>query len=394
MTAMFAAAGAPAPLYSIYQERLGVSAAGVTGSYAAYIVSAALAMLCGGRLSDHVGRRPVVVGSLLIGIAGCLVLMQLDGSEDLVIGRILQGMVVGTAMSGMGAYVVDLRRPGTTFLASLVASASPTLGVGVGAVISGLLVDHAPAPRVLVYVIAMGVQATCLVGVLLSGETVALPAGRPDRIAAIGSLRPRLAVPVRKRALFIGVIGAFVASWTLGGLYQSLGPSFATELLHREDHLYAGLVVASVLAMTTLGGPLTSGLRPRTATLTGLALLVTGVTAIVLTLTYEQPALFLVASVGAGIGFGAATTGSMLVLLGDAHTTEVAGLLSAVYLVAYLFAAVPAFVGGRLVAPLGLLHTAYAYAALVVTLALLAAVVAVVVSRPDEKEVLLVLDNT
>lgn len=390
ITATFAAAGAPAPLYSVYQEGFGVTAAHITGSYAVYIVAAAAAMLCCGRLSDHLGRRPVVVVSLLVAMAGCLVLMRLDGPGMLIIGRILQGLVVGTAMSGMAAYVVDLRRPGTTFLASLVASASPTLGVGIGAVVSGVLVDHAPAPRVLVYVVATVLLMFCLVGVLFSQETVDLPGKRPDRMGAVSSLRPRLAVPASKRPTFVGVIGAFVASWTLGGLYQSLGPIFATELLHRDEHVYAGLVVASVLAMTTAGGPITSRLEPRTGTLVGLALLMAGMIAIVLTLKHEQPGLFLVASVIAGIGFGSATTGSMRLLLQDTDTTEVAGLLSAVYLAAYLGAAVPAFFGGRLVAPLGLLHTAYAYGALVIVLALVAGVLAVASQRRETRDVSLV----
>jgi MFS family permease len=381
MTAMFAAAGVPAPLYSVYEEEFGITAAGITGSYAAYIVSAALAMLCGGRLTDHLGRRPVVMVTLATAVAACVVLLRLEGPGMLVLGRVLQGVVVGVAMSGVGAYVVDLRRPGTTFLASLVASASPTLGVGLGAVGSGLLVDYAPWPRHLAYVVTAAVLLLCLCGVLLSRETVALPRGLVDWRQARGSLRPRLAVPARKRRMFLGVIGAFLASWTLGGLYQSLGPSFATELLHRDEHLYAGLVVASVLATTATGGPLTSRMAPRTGTLAGLALLCAGMVAILLTLRYEQPVLFLAASVAAGAGFGAATTGSMRSLLRDAHSTEVAGLLAAVYLVSYLGAAVPAFFGGRLVEPLGLLHTAYAYGALVVALAVVAGIVAVASSR-------------
>jgi MFS family permease len=387
MTAVFATAGAPAPLYSVYEEVYGVTAAGITGSYAAYIVAAALAMLCGGRLTDHLGRRPVVIVTLAIAVLACLVLLRLDGSGMLVLGRVLQGVVVGVAMSGVGAYVVDLRRPGSSFLASLVASASPTLGVGIGAVGSGLLVDYAPWPRHLVYAVMAGVLLVCLVGVLLSRETVALPSGRSDWRGARGSLVPRLAVPARKRRIFVGVIGAFLASWTLGGLYQSLGPSFATQLLHRDEHLYAGVVVASVLATTAVGGPLTARMAPRTGTLFGLALLCAGMGAILLTLRHGQPVLFLVASVTAGAGFGAATTGSMRSLLRGAHSTEVAGLLAAVYLVSYLGAAVPAFFGGRLVAPLGLLHTSYAYGALVVTLAVLAGVVAVASSRvaaPEE----------
>ena len=112
-----AAAGAPAPLYGLYQERFGITDGDLTASLAIYIVPAAIALLIFGRLSNHIGRRSVSLLSMAFGIAGLLVLTGVDGLSLLLVGRALQGFATGLAMSAVAAYVTDLdppRQPGVT----------------------------------------------------------------------------------------------------------------------------------------------------------------------------------------------------------------------------------------------------------------------------------------
>ena len=70
ITAMtFSASGAaPTPLYHLYQEHFGLTPALVTVIFAAYVLSLLLALLTTGALSDHVGRRPTVLGALMLNI--------------------------------------------------------------------------------------------------------------------------------------------------------------------------------------------------------------------------------------------------------------------------------------------------------------------------------------
>src|SRR5882762_5579750 len=70
ITAMtFAASGAaPTPLYHLYQQHFGLTPALVTVIFAAYVLSLLLALLTTGALSDHVGRRPTVLGALMLNI--------------------------------------------------------------------------------------------------------------------------------------------------------------------------------------------------------------------------------------------------------------------------------------------------------------------------------------
>ena len=70
VTAMtFSASGAaPTPLYHLYQERFGLTPALVTVIFASYVLSILLALLTTGALSDHIGRRPTVLGALMLNI--------------------------------------------------------------------------------------------------------------------------------------------------------------------------------------------------------------------------------------------------------------------------------------------------------------------------------------
>src|SRR6476469_1463405 len=61
-----AASSAPTPLYATYQAAWGFSALTTTVVFGVYAIAFLATLLTAGPLSDHIGRRPV----LLAGIAG------------------------------------------------------------------------------------------------------------------------------------------------------------------------------------------------------------------------------------------------------------------------------------------------------------------------------------
>jgi MFS family permease len=58
------ASGVPSPLYGIYQELWGFSTEVLTLVYAIYAFGVLTTLILAGRLSDDVGRRPVLLGAL------------------------------------------------------------------------------------------------------------------------------------------------------------------------------------------------------------------------------------------------------------------------------------------------------------------------------------------
>src|SRR6476619_2994417 len=59
-----AASAAPTPLYALYQARWGFSPITTTVVFGIYAVAVLAALLTVGSLSDHVGRRPVLLAAL------------------------------------------------------------------------------------------------------------------------------------------------------------------------------------------------------------------------------------------------------------------------------------------------------------------------------------------
>ena len=74
----------------------------------AYGLSQSLLQIPAGLLSDHIGRKPVIVGGLLIFIAGSLLAGFSDSITGLVLGRLLQG--AGAIAAAVTALLADLTR--------------------------------------------------------------------------------------------------------------------------------------------------------------------------------------------------------------------------------------------------------------------------------------------
>lgn len=228
-----AASSVPSPLYVVYQAQWGFSAATLTAIFAVYVVFLLASLLVVGGLSDHVGRRPVLAVALGVQTVAVVLFLLATNVTMLLVARAVQGAATGAAITAMAATLVDLspRRAG------LANATTPLIGLALGALGCGLLVEYAPAPTRLVYgVLLLGFA---VVGVVLA----LLPETAPRRTGALASLRPRVRIPAGLRAEVLAIVPTLAASWALGGLYLSLGPSVAAEILGLRSHLVGGVVV-------------------------------------------------------------------------------------------------------------------------------------------------------
>ena len=157
-----------------------------------------LSLLTVGRLSDFVGRRPVLAAALVLDAAAMAVFLGADGVGWLVVARIVQGLATGAGVGVLGAYLLDLQPPDGSRLGSLVNSAAPTTGLGVGAVVTGVLVQWAPHPTRLVFVILTALF------VLLALATAGAARDRARRARRVAALKPQVAIPPAARRAFLG----------------------------------------------------------------------------------------------------------------------------------------------------------------------------------------------
>jgi MFS family permease len=365
-----AASAVPSPLYSVYQERWGFSAGTLTAVFAVYALALLASLLVVGALSDHVGRRPVLAAAI-VGEALSLVLFLVAGDvEVLAAARVVQGLATGAAISTLGAVLIDLQPEHAPRRGGLVNGVAPLAGLAIGALGCGLLVQLAPGPTTLVFVVLLVALALAGAAVALTPETSALRPG------ARASLRPRVGLPAHLRTDVLAITPVLIASWSLGGLYMSLGPSVAAKLLGVTSHLVGGLVVGVLCGTGALAAYLLREREPQTVLRPAAGVMVAGT---LITLAGLDRGLLLPAALGtvvAGVGFGASGLAAFGTLARIAAPAERGEILALAYVISYLAFSVPAVIAGFAATRIGLRDTALAYGAAIGVVALLALVAA------------------
>lgn len=362
------ASGTPSPLYALYDALWDFSTVVLTVVYATYAFGVVAALLVAGRLSDEIGRRPVLLAALG-GIAASTVVYMLARSVAwLFVARGLQGLATGVALSAASAALLDLhprRDPVGAGLANGVASAG---GMALGIFVSSAIVQALPAPRVLPYFVLAVLLALAILATLRLDDPVS---PRPGARARLTLQRPSVPPPVRRAFLLAAL--AVTSSWSINGLFLSLGPRLAASLLGTDSVLLTGLVVSALPAAAALSMVLFGQAAPRTGASYGSLVLAAGMGLMVGAVVLGSAWLFVLATVVAGLGFGVAFLGALRSLSAVIPDQRRAAVMSAFYLVAYGALSLPAIAAGLLVAPLGLDPTFELLGAVIALLALVVA---------------------
>jgi hypothetical protein len=358
---VFFASAAASPLYQVYQARFHFSAATLTAIFAVYVLVLLVTLLFLGSVSDYLGRRPVIIASLVFSVAACGVFLVARSTGDLYLARSLQGIASGLATGPIGAALLDLQPPGS----------------GRAPLVTSVLVQFAPAPTHLIWWVLMAVFAANIVAVLFMAE----PGTR--RPGVLASLRPRVVVPRPARRTFAAAVPAMVTGWALGGLYLSLGPTLAAQATGSPNLVWGGLVIFLLCGIGAAAAFALRGLDPQLTMLDGCLGLLVGMAVTCVAIAITAPAVFFIGSGIAGVGFGLAFLGSFRAVTPLAEPDDRAGLVTAIYIVGYLAFSIPALIAGVATTRFGLHTTAVVYSA---ALAVLAAVaVAVLLARGSGK---------
>ena len=365
VVSLLAASAAPTPLYAIYQRQWGFTPITITIVFGVYAVAVLVALLTLGRLSDSIGRRPVLLGALGVQIISMVVYATAGGVGELMGARIIQGLATGAALGAIGAGMLDVDRE----RGALANALSPGLGTGSGALVSALFVQFLPAPTRLIYVALIAVFAAQAVGVALLRETVTpVPVTRAVFV-------PEVRLPRAVRGPVLAAAPVLFAVWALAGLYAALGPSIVAALTGNQSVVLGSASVTALTVTAVSSVYLLRNVPARTVLVWGIAGLVAGVALTLVALGVGSVTLFFAATAVSGVGFGAGFQGGIRTVVPLAEPHERAGVLSLLFVVSYLGMGVPAVAAGfGATDGLGLLGSARDYGLALIVLAGLALV--------------------
>ena len=335
-----AGSSASTPLYPVYAAAWGLSPVTITVIFGIYAVAVLFALLIGGRLSDHLGRRPVLLAASLGQAVSMALYSSAHDVTGLMVARVFQGLVTGAALAAIGAAMIDIDKT----RGALANAVAPPFGTGSGAILGGLFVQFLPAPTHLIYSALGAVFIAQAIGLSFMSETITPRAG------FVKSLVPQLALPRATRQPLLLAVPVLIAIWATAGFYGSLGPMLIREMLGTHSPLLGGL---GLFMLATSAGISVLVLQHREAkhmmTL-GAASLVVGTALSVAAISHADITLFFVGTAIAGIGFGTGFQGAVRSVVPFAAPHERAGLLSMIFLLCYLSMGGPAVVAGAMVA--------------------------------------------
>lgn len=363
------AVGAPSPLFVLYQSEWHFASWLLTVAFAIYAVTLLVTLLVAGSLSDHIGRRPVLIGALLLQAASMLLFLGATDIGWIIVARSVQGVATGAAMSTFTAALVELAPAGRKKLGATIGSTAPVGGLAVGAFLAGIAVQFTARPTTVVFATLAALFVVGAIVIAAAPETV------ERRPGAVRSLIPRLMIPRAARREFVGAVPLFAATWMLAGLFIGLSPSIMRGVFHLDSGLLNGAIVAVPPAVGALAGLVLTRVEARRLTVWSMAAIVVGVIVAAAGIAAGLLPLLFVGATVAGAGFGAGFSAMLRILAPLAPNDQRAELFAAIFLVSYLAYGVPALAAGELIAMVGILPTTLGYAAAIAVAAVIAFIV-------------------
>jgi MFS family permease len=307
---LFAGSTVPTPLYIIYKQQFGFSQISLTLIYAAYAIGNLAALLLFGRWSDQIGRRRSGVAAMAVATVSALTFLFAQGIASLYVARILSGLAIGIGAGTGTAWLAELIAEPDKSRATVIATSANFVGLGIGALVAGVLADHVSSPLKFPFIVYLLTLVPMLTLVWFIPETVSRPVQTVEQL----SLRPKLSVPSEIRAQFVAPAVTGFGAMALVGFYAALAPSLLAERLHETSHAAAGLIFLELAIAVAATIVATRSLSSRAAMLSALALMPPCAALLVSAQITGSTALMIVATAACGVAAGLGYRGSLQVV--------------------------------------------------------------------------------
>ena len=349
----------PTPMYSLYAQEMHFGVLTTTVIYATYAAGVLFALLFG-RWSDAIGRRPVLLAGLTFAIASAAVFLVAETVPALLAGRLLSGLSAGLFAGTATAAIIEAAPTAWRTRAAAVATVANIGGLGTGPMLAGLLVEYAPEPLHLSFVVHIVLAALAVVAVLGVPET-------SPRTGTTGL--QRLSVPAEVRAIFVIASLAAFAGFAVMGLFTAVAPSFLADVVGIGDHAVAGLICGSIFLASAAAQIAANRIPPQRAVALGCAILVVGMLILTAALQFSSLVGLIAASLVSGAGQGVSFSRGLAAVAERTPADRRAEVSSTYFVVAYVAISLPVVSAGLAAGHWGLRTAGVSFAAAVAVLA-------------------------
>jgi MFS family permease len=327
------------PLLPVYREALGLGTGTLAALFGLYALGLIPGLLLGGPLSDARGRRPVVVPAAALSLLASVVLMAGASTVALLfLGRFMAGISSGIVFGAGTAWLRESSAGEPNHVLARRATVAMTTGFAVGPLVSGLLAQWAPAPRVVPYLPHAAIMVAVLLLLRRARETVAGDRARPVRLGAPGLASPR----------FRRVV-APMAPWVFAA--PAVAFALLPNVIHAGDATDGVALVAAVTSATAAAGVAVQPLARRLAAgdggdhnraaLAGLVVIAFALVLGALTTAHGTLWMLFPCAIAFGSGYGLCMVAGLVEVGRLAPDDGLAGLTAAYYALTYLGFAAP-----------------------------------------------------
>jgi MFS transporter, DHA1 family, multidrug resistance protein len=239
------------PAFPDMQQDLGTNAVAMQQSLTAYMIPFSIMMLWHGALSDTLGRRPVIIGGLIVYALASLLCALSPNVHVLIIGRGLQGMSAGVGVIVGRAVVRDLLEgPAAQRMMSHVAMVF-SIAPAVAPIIGGNLTARFGWRALFIFLILLSVSQLYMTVRYLPES---LPPEKRQPLAFRSLLKGYTAVMLNPQFVLLSLASSFF----FGGffIYVMSAPVFLIQHLKLGPTQFAWLFIPLVIGM--VGGSFTA----------------------------------------------------------------------------------------------------------------------------------------
>jgi MFS family permease len=315
--------------YSLFAEQWHLTHTVTTAVFAIYPVVVAAVLVGFGDVSDYVGRRSAILWGVGASLIGTLLFALAPDVLWLFAGRAFMGIGVGLTAGASTAAMVEFSGQGAAKRAATITTAAQAFGSAAALLLGGALIQYAPLPTRLNFWVLFAV----LTGLFTAAWFLPRHSGRE----AGGRWRPKIPfIPNHLRTAFAVAAMAVSSAYTHGALILSLGGEVARDLVGSHNTLVNGAALSLFAIAAAVVGIGARRLQPRTAMTAGAAASAAGMALLAAAVAGHHLPAFLAATAISGAGYSLLFFGGLETINSAAPAEHRGGVLSTIYLLAYV----------------------------------------------------------